>query len=168
MSPPPPRQGPRPTRRPPLEKWVLEALKRRQGRQIVAWGLFDSVLGLSRSSRGASGALSSSKSLFSSSWSLLVSIFSSQADPPTLKNVDFTMRILTFLKNQRFRSKDGFESVWGLSRAPLGSSWESLGSSFGPLDRPKKASRFALELSWASFDRFLLPNMACGAYDVVF
>ena len=97
-----------------------------------------------------------------------MSIFSSQADPPTLKNVDFTIRILTFLKNQRFRTKDGFESVWGLSRAPLGSSWESLGSSFGPLDRPKKASRFALELSWASFDRFLLPNMACGAYDVVF
>ena len=102
-------------------------------------------------------------SFFISSRGLLWSILSSQTDPPTLKNADFPVAILTFLKNQRFRSKDGFESVWGLSRAPLGSSWEVLGSSFGPLDRPKKASRFALELSWASFARFLLPNMACGA-----
>ena len=67
------------------------------------------------------------------------------------------------VKNQRFRSKDGFESVLGLSRAPFGSSWGSLGSSLGPLDRPKRASRFVLELSWASFARFLLPKMALGA-----
>ena len=33
----------------------------------------------------------------------------------------------------------------------------------GPLDRPKRASRFVLELSWASFARFLLPKMALGA-----
>ena len=33
----------------------------------------------------------------------------------------------------------------------------------GPLDRPKRASRFVLELSWASFARFLLPKMAWGA-----
>ena len=102
-------------------------------------------------------------SFFVSPRSLLGSILSSQTHHPTLQNVDFTVRILTFLKKQRFRSNDGFGSVVGLSRAPFGSSWGSLGSSFGPLDRPKKASRFALELSWASFDRFLLPNMACGA-----
>ena len=96
-------------------------------------------------------------------WSLLESILSSQTDPPTLENVDFTVGILTFLKNQRFRPKDGFESVLGLSRATLGSSWGSLGSSLGPLDRPKKASRFVLELSWAWFARFLLPKMALGA-----
>ena len=34
----------------------------------------------------------------------------------------------------------------------------------GPIDRPKRASRFVLELSWASFARFLLPKMALGAF----
>ena len=34
----------------------------------------------------------------------------------------------------------------------------------GPLDRPKRASRFVLELSWASFAWFLLPKMALGAF----
>ena len=92
------------------------------------------------------------------------SILSSQTDLPTLKNIDFMKTGARFLKNQRFRSKDGFESVLGLSRAPFGSSWGSLGSSLGPLDRPKKASRFVLELSWASFARFLLPKMALGAF----
>ena len=101
-------------------------------------------------------------SFFDSSRSLLGSILSSQTDHPTLQIVDFTMRILTFLKNQRFRSKDGFESVLGLSRAPFGSSWGSLGSFLGPLDRPKRASRFVLELSWAWFACFLLPKMALG------
>ena len=86
----------------------------------------------------------------------------SQTNFPTLENIDFTQGILTFLKNQRFRSKDGFENVLGLSRATLGSSWGSLGSSLGPLDRPKRASRFVLELSWAWFARFLLPKMALG------
>ena len=95
--------------------------------------------------------------------SLLGSILSSQADPPTFEHVEFTFGILTRLKNQRFRFKDGFESVLGLSRATLGSSSGSLRSSLGPLDRPKRASRFVLELSWAWFARFLLPKMALGA-----
>merc|ERR1712078_52559 len=51
-------------------------------------------------------------------------------------------------------------SFWEL----LGLSWGSLGSSFGPLDRPKRASRFVLELSWASFARFLLPKVALGGF----
>ena len=51
-------------------------------------------------------------------------------------------------------------SFWEL----LGGSWGALGSSLGPLDRPKRASRFVLELSWASFARFLLPKMALGAF----
>ena len=89
--------------------------------------------------------------------------FEFQTDLPTLEHVDFTMGIRTFLENQRFRSQDGFESVLGLSRAPFGSSWGSLGSSLGPLDRPNRASRFVLELSWAWFARFLLPKMALGA-----
>ena len=109
--------------------------------------------------------------VFISSRHLSGSILSSQTDPPTLTNVDFTIRILTFLKNQRFRSKDGFASVLELSRTPLWSSWESLGSSFGPLDRPKKASRFILELVWASFARLLLLLLfyvRASFFDVVF
>ena len=96
--------------------------------------------------------------------SLLGSILSSQADPPTLKNLDFALAGARFLKNQRFRSKDGFESVLGLSRAPFGSSWGALGSSLGPLDRPKRASRFILELSWAWFARLLLPKIALRGF----
>ena len=69
-----------------------------------------------------------------------------------------------FLKNQRFRSKDGFENVLGLPRAPFGSSWGALGSSEGPLDLPEMASRDILELSWAWFARLLLPKMALGGF----
>merc|ERR1712139_99601 len=87
---------------------------------------------------------------------LLGSILSSQANPPTLKNLHFPAEIFTFLKKLRFRSKDGFESVLGLSWAPFGSSWGSLGGSLGPLHRPQRASRFLWELSWASFSRFWL------------
>ena len=79
-------------------------------------------------------------SFFDSSRSLLGSILSSQTDHPTLKNDDFTLRILTFLKNQRFRSKDGFGSVLGLSRPHFGSSWGSLGVSWG-LPRGPRASK---------------------------
>ena len=106
--------------------------------------------------------------LFISPRSLLGSILSSRTDPLTIENVDFTPEILTFLKNQRFRPKDGFENVLGLYRGTLGSYWGSLGSSLGPLDRPKRASRFALELSWAWFARFLLPKMALGVRGAVF
>ena len=70
-------------------------------------------------------------SFFISSRSLLGSILSSQTDPSTLKHVDLLKGLLTFLKKQRFRSKDGFESVLGLSRAPFGSSWGSPGGLLG-------------------------------------
>ena len=73
------------------------------------------------------------KSLFSFYWRLFLSILSSQTDPPILKNVDFTIGILTCWRNERFRSKNGFAIVWGLSRAPvgelLGGSWELGGAS---------------------------------------
>ena len=68
------------------------------------------------------------------------------------------------MKKQRFRSNDGLGSVLGLSWARFWGSWGSLGGSLGPLHRPKKASRFVLELPWASFARFLLPKMALGAF----
>ena len=72
-----------------------------------------------------------SMSFLISSRSLLGPILSSQTDPPILKNVDFIIRISTFGRNQRFRSKNGFAIVFGLSRAPFGSSWGALGSSEG-------------------------------------
>ena len=100
--------------------------------------------------------------VFISSRSFLGSILSSQADPRTLKNDDFPLIIITVLRNQRFRSKNGFAIVWGLSRAPLGSSWAALGSSKWPLDPPKKASRYILELFGVWFARLALPKMALG------
>ena len=71
---------------------------------------------------------------------------------------------MTILRNQLLRSQNGFAIVLGLSRAPFGSSWAALGSSEGPLDRPKRASRFILELSWPWFARLLLPKMALGGF----
>ena len=65
-------------------------------------------------------SLPSSKSLFSLSWSLLLSILSSQADPPTLKNLDFASAGARFLKNQGLGSKDALDGVLGLSWAPFG------------------------------------------------
>ena len=87
-----------------------------------------------------------SMSFFIFSRSLLRSILSSQADPPTFKNLDFAPAGARFLKNHNFRSKNGFESVLGLSWAPFGGSWGSLGGSLGPLDRPKKPP----DSSWIS------------------
>ena len=72
-------------------------------------------------------------SFFISFRSLLGSILSSQTDLPTLKNVDFMKAGARFLKNHHFRSKDGFESVLGLSRPPFGSSWGVLGGLLGAL-----------------------------------
>ena len=96
--------------------------------------------------------------------SLLGSILSSQADPPTLKNLDFASAGARFLKNQHVRSKDGLGCVLGLPWAPCGGPWGSIGGSLGPRDRQKGASRFVWDLLWASFARFLLPKMALGAF----
>ena len=62
-----------------------------------------------------------------------------------------------------FRPKDGSESVLVLCRAAFGSSRGYLRGSLGPRDRPKRVSRFVLELCSASCARFLLPKMAWGA-----
>ena len=77
-------------------------------------------------------SLPSSKSLFSSSSNLFVPILSSQADPPTLKNIDFASAGARFLKNQGLGIKDALDGVLGLSWASfgglLGPSWGSLGA----------------------------------------
>ena len=99
------------------------------------------------------------------------SILSSQANPPTIKHLDFPQGFSTCLKQQRLKSKHGFENSLGLSLAHLGSSWASLGGFWGPLHRPQKASRFLFELSWASFARFcllLLVYVRSSFFDVVF
>ena len=54
---------------------------------------------------------------------LLESILSSRTASPSLKNNGFTIEILTFLKNQRFRPKNCFKKVLELCRAPFGSFW---------------------------------------------
>ena len=71
--------------------------------------------------------------VFISSRSLLGSILNSQTDPPTFKNDGFMRAAARLLKNHHFRSKDGFESVLGLSRPPFGSSWGVLGGLLGAL-----------------------------------
>ena len=53
---------------------------------------------------------------------LLESILSSRTASPSFKNNGFTIEILTFLKNQRFRPKNCFKKVLELCRAPFGSS----------------------------------------------
>ena len=116
--------------------WELFGASRstKEGLQIRLGTLLGLVCLLRAAENGLGKVLGSSLARFIPSRNLLGSILNSQTDPPTLKNVGFIKRILAFLKNQRFRSKDGFESVLGLSRAPFGSSWGSLGNSLGPLD----------------------------------
>ena len=82
----------------------------------------------------------SSKWFLILSWGLFWSILSSQDDPRNLKNLDFSLDVRWILKNQGFWKDDGLESVLGLSWAPFGRSWGSLGSPFGPPDRPQKAA----------------------------
>ena len=66
--------------------------------------------------------------LFFSSWSFSRLILSSQDDPLTLKNIDFSFDIRRILKNQRFRTDLGPQSVLGFSWAPFRCSWGLLGS----------------------------------------
>ena len=67
-------------------------------------------------------SLPSSKSLFSLSSSLLVSILSSQAGPPTLKNLDFIRAGARVSKKQGLGSKYALDDVLGFSWARFGCS----------------------------------------------
>ena len=60
-----------------------------------------------------------------------MSILSSQADRPTLKNVGFMRAGARFPRNRGFGSKDALDGVLGLSWAHFGCSWGLLG---GPFD----------------------------------
>ena len=80
---------------------------------------------------------------------LLVSILSSQADPPTLKNVGFMKAGARFSKNHGFGSKDALDGVLGLSWAHFGCSWGLLRGSFGAF----AAFRWHLDISILLFWR---------------
>ena len=49
-----------------------------------------------------------------------MSILSSQADPPTLKNVDFASAGARFSKNQGLGSQDALDGYWGSLGLVLG------------------------------------------------
>ena len=59
-----------------------------------------------------------------------MSIWSSQADRPTLKNDSFMKAGARFSKNQGFGFKDALDDVLGLSWAHFGCSWGLLEGSF--------------------------------------
>ena len=60
-----------------------------------------------------------------------MSILSSQADPPTLKNLDFATAGARFGRNQGSGSKDALDGVLGLSWPRFGCFWGLIGSSVG-------------------------------------
>ena len=101
-------------------------------------------------------SLPSSKSLFSSSWSLLVSILNSQADPPTFKNLDFMMAGARFSKNQGLGSKAALDGVLELSWAHFGCSWGLIGGPF----RVFAGFRWHLEFSKLLFPTQCLVNVS--------
>ena len=60
-----------------------------------------------------------------------MTILSSQADPPTLKNLNFVSAGARFPKKQGVGSKDALDGVLGLSWAHFGCSWGLLGGYSG-------------------------------------
>ena len=107
--------------------------------------------------------LPSSKSLFSFSSSLLVSILSSQADPPTLKNLDFASVGARFSKNQGLGSKDALDGVLGLSWPRFGCFWGLLGGSFGAFAGSRWHPEFSKLLFWAPLSPHLGPRGASNS-----
>ena len=108
--------------------WELFGASRttKEGLQVRLGTLLGLVC-LPRAAGGGLGkVLGSSLACFIRSRNLLGSILSSQADPPTLKKLDFASAGARFLTNPHFRSKDGFGSVLGLSWAAFGCSWSLL------------------------------------------
>ena len=60
-----------------------------------------------------------------------MSILSSQADSPTLKNLALASTAARLSKNQSLGFEDALDGVWGLSWAHFGCSWGLLGGYFG-------------------------------------
>ena len=78
-------------------------------------------------------SLAYSSYLFFVSWTLLVLNLPPQADPSTLKNLDFAAGFYYFLINRRFLYKDALQRLSGLSWAHFWPSWGALGGTFGGL-----------------------------------
>ena len=112
-------------------------------------------------------SLPSSKSLFSSSSSLFVTILSSQADPPTPKNLDFASAGARFLKNQGLGIKDALDGVLGLSWASfgglLGPSWGFFWCSWGIQMAPLHSKAFFFALLMLYIAPRGTPNSPPGA-----
>ena len=72
-----------------------------------------------------------------------MSILSSQADTPTLKNLDFMKAGARFSRNRGLASEDALDGVLGLAWARFGCSWPPLEDSFGAF----AGSRWHLEFS---------------------
>ena len=112
-------------------------------------------------------SLPCSKSLFSSSWSLLVSILSSQGDSPTLNNLDFASAGARFSKNQGLGIKDAIESALGVSWGPLGGllggSWGLFWSSWGIQMAPLNSKTYFFVLLMLYIAPRGAPNSLPGA-----
>ena len=87
-----------------------------------------------------------------------MSILSSQADPPTLKNLDFMKAGARFSKNQGLWSKDALDDVLGLSWARFGCSWGLLGGSFGAFAGSRWHPEFSKLFIWAPLSPHLGPE----------
>ena len=83
-----------------------------------------------------------------------------QADPPTLKNLDFASAGARFLKNQGLGSKDALDGVLGLSWPRFWCSWGPLGGSFGALVRAWWHPEFSKRFIWAPLSPHLGPRGA--------
>ena len=103
------------------------------------------------------------KSLFSLSSSLLVSILSSQADPPTLKNLDFVPTGTRFSKKQGLGSKDALDGVLGLSWARFRCSWGLIGGYFGAFAGSRWHPEFSKLFIWAPLSPHLGPRGASNS-----
>ena len=83
-----------------------------------------------------------------------MSILSSQAGPPTLKNLGFMMAGARFSKNQGLGSEDALDGVLELSSVHFGCPWGLLGGSFGAF----AGFRWHLEFSKLLFGLPSWPN----------
>ena len=89
-----------------------------------------------------------------------MSILSSQADPPTLKKLDFVSAGARFSKNQGLGSKDALDGVLGFSWARFGCSWGLLGGSFGAFAGSRWHPEFSKLFIWAPLSPHLAPRGA--------
>ena len=92
-----------------------------------------------------------------------MSILSSQADPPTLKNLDFASAAAPFLKNQGLGSKDALDGVLGRSWHRFGCFWGLLGSSFGAFAGSRWHLGFSKLFIWAPLSPHLGPRGASNS-----